>query len=183
MIIGVTGTNGAGKGTVVDYLVEKKGFTHYSARDFLVEEITRRGMPIDRNSMNMVGNDLRASNHPAYVIQQLFEQAREAGGDAVIESVRAVGEAEFLKNHGAKLLTIDADPHIRYERAVLRGSGTDKVDFDTFIAQEQREMASTEAWNMSVGGVMQMADFTVTNNGDLKGLHDQLDTVISKIAI
>jgi dephospho-CoA kinase len=32
MIIGITGTDGAGKGAVVDYLVAQKGFTHYSGR-------------------------------------------------------------------------------------------------------------------------------------------------------
>jgi dephospho-CoA kinase len=183
MIIGVTGTNGAGKGTVVDYLVEKKGFTHYSVREFLVEEIKKRAMPVDRTSMNAVGNDLRASNHPAYVVEQLFLRAQEAGGNAIIESIRAVGEVDFLKSHNAKLLAVDADPHTRYERAVQRGTSTDKVDFDTFIAEEQREMASPEAWNMSVGKVMQMADITVKNDGNLDDLHAQLDNVVKELAI
>ena len=39
LIIGITGTLGAGKGTVVEYLVEKKGFDHYSVRAFLLKEI------------------------------------------------------------------------------------------------------------------------------------------------
>jgi len=177
MIIGITGTNGAGKGTVVDYLVQKRGFKHYSARSFIVEEIERRGLPVDRNSMNLVGNDLRAKNSPSFVVESLFAQAQKAGGDAVIESVRAVGEAIFLKEHGAKLLFIDADPKIRYERAVLRGSGTDKVDFETFLAQEKREMDSVESWNMNIGGVMQMADFRVENNGTLDALHEKLDVI------
>ena len=32
IIIGITGTLGAGKGTIVDYLVKQKGFVHYSVR-------------------------------------------------------------------------------------------------------------------------------------------------------
>ena len=59
MIIGITGTNGAGKGTVVDYLVEKKGFTHYSVREALVEEIKKRGLEVNRMTMNEVATDLR----------------------------------------------------------------------------------------------------------------------------
>ena len=34
IIIGITGTIGAGKGTIVELLI-KKGFKHYSVRDFL----------------------------------------------------------------------------------------------------------------------------------------------------
>ncbi|MDR0438308.1 MAG: AAA family ATPase, partial [Bacteroidales bacterium] len=51
MIIGITGTIGAGKGTIVDYLVSQKGFLHFSVRDFLSEEIERRGLPVNRDTM------------------------------------------------------------------------------------------------------------------------------------
>lgn len=43
-IIGITGTMGAGKGTVVDYLVSNHGFKHYSARSVLNEMIAERKM-------------------------------------------------------------------------------------------------------------------------------------------
>ena len=42
--IGITGTLGAGKGTIVDYLVKNRGFVHYSVRAFITEEIKRRGL-------------------------------------------------------------------------------------------------------------------------------------------
>ena len=38
MIIGITGTLGAGKGAVVEFL-KQKDFKHYSVRNFLIEEI------------------------------------------------------------------------------------------------------------------------------------------------
>ena len=41
-IIGITGTIGAGKGTIVDYLVKEKGYVHYSVREFLAEEVDAR---------------------------------------------------------------------------------------------------------------------------------------------
>ena len=56
MIIGITGSFGAGKGTVVEYLIDK-GYKHFSAREFLTEEILRRGMSVDRDSMIAVAND------------------------------------------------------------------------------------------------------------------------------
>ena len=41
ILIGITGTLGAGKGTVVDFLIENYGFKHYSVRGFLTEEIEK----------------------------------------------------------------------------------------------------------------------------------------------
>ncbi len=180
MIIGVTGTNGAGKGTVVDYLVQK-GFKHYSVRDFLTGEIKKRGISVDRSSMREVANNLRLAHGPAYVIERLFEQAVAIGGDAVIESVRVLGEVEFLKAQGALLFAVDAERAIRYDRTVRRGSATDKIDFDTWVAQEEREWHNTEAFDMNVPAVMAAADFTLTNNGTLDELHAQIDDVLKEI--
>jgi dephospho-CoA kinase len=177
MIIGITGTNGAGKGTVVDYLIEKKGFTHHSVREFLLEEIRKRGLPEDRNSMRDVANELRQKHHPAHVIETLHTRAKGSAEHVIIESVRTVGETEFLKSVGAKMLAVDADRKLRYERVVVRGSSTDKISFEKFCEQEDREMTSTEPWDMNVFGVMKLCDFMLENNGSLEELHTQIDAL------
>jgi dephospho-CoA kinase len=177
MVIGVTGTNGAGKGTVVDYLVTK-GFAHYSVRAFLIEEIERRGLVVDRSSMRDVANDLRKQHKPSYIVETLHTRALEKGGDAVIESIRALGEVEYLESHGAHLIAVDAERHIRYERAVGRGSHTDNVDFDTWVIQEEREWHNAEAHDMNVPGVIAKADAVIENNGSLEDLHRQVESVL-----
>lgn len=181
MIIGVTGTNGAGKGTVVEYLVNQKNFKHFWVREFLVEEIEKRGLPVNRSSMREVANDLRKTHSPQYVVETLYNRAKESGVDALIESIRALGEAQFLKENGVKIIAVDADEHIRYERVVARGSETDKVDFDTWVMEERREWANAEPWDMDVPGVMKLANFTLTNNGTLDDLHAQIDEVVAKL--
>lgn len=181
MIIGVTGTNGAGKGTVVEYLVKEKGFTHYSAREFLTKEIERRGLPMDRDSLRIVGDSLRAEHGPEYVIASLYSEAAQQSHNAVLESVRAIGEVHFLHDHGALLFAVDADRKIRYERSTGRGSYTDKVDFDTWVAQEEREWHNAAAHKMDVPGVIKVADYTFQNNGSLEELHAQIDQALAKI--
>jgi len=72
IIIGITGTLGAGKGTIVDYLINKKDFKHFSARAFLVEEIEKRGLENNRDSMVLVANELREKK--AMKIDDLFKE-------------------------------------------------------------------------------------------------------------
>ncbi len=105
------------------------------------------------------------------------KQRKREGADVVIESIRAIGEADFLKSVGASILAVDADKQIRYERVTLRGSLTDKVTFEEFSEQEDREMAATEPWDMNISGVIKMADIVITNDGTLEELHAKIDAL------
>jgi dephospho-CoA kinase len=178
MIIGITGTIGAGKGTVVDYLMQQKGFAHYSVRDFLMKEVEKRGLVPDRDSTRTVGNELRATHGPEFLVQLAYDYAVTAGGDALIESVRAIGEAQFLKSRGAFLLAVDADQQLRYTRIQQRGLSTDHVDFETWKEQEAKELASSDPHGMNVNAVMQMADFRIENNGSVEELHQKIETML-----
>jgi dephospho-CoA kinase len=95
--------------------------------------------------MKNVGDDLRATHHPAYLIEQLYLQAAEKGENAIIESVRAVGEVELLQQQpDFILLAVDAEQKLRYERAITRGSESDTISFEKFQAQEEAEMHNTD---------------------------------------
>lgn len=183
MIVGITGTIGAGKGTVVDFLVREKGFTHLSVRDFLIGEIRRRGLEVeDRDVMRMVANELRAEHGPAHIIKSLYESAMDRAVPTLIESIRAIGEADFLKGNGVFLLAVDAERKLRYERIVARGLSTDHVDYETWVMQEERELAAVEPWDMNIIGVMQMADARIENNGTLDELHERTEEVLGGVS-
>ncbi len=183
MIIGITGSFGAGKGEVVAYLVREKGFTHYSARNFFAEQMTEAGIAINRDTMIDFANELRRVHGPRYVFDELFKKAQATSTPSVIESIRAVGEAEALKEQGGVLLSIDADQKVRYERIHGRGSALDQVTFDEFKAQEAREMHSDDPNKQNIRAVMNRADFTLQNNGTLDELHAQIEEVLTSLEI
>jgi len=183
MIIGLTGSFGAGKGAVVDYLIRQKHFTHYSARTFITRELQKRGEDTNRDTMIRVANELRAMHGPAYIIESLLYEAKESGGDVVIESLRAVAEVRKFKELGAIVLGIDAEPKIRYERIVRRGSETDKVSYEEWLLQEQKESNPDDPTKQDIFGALKESNFIIMNNGTLTELHVQVENILKQLPI
>lgn len=182
LIIGITGTLGAGKGTIVDYLINKKGFKHYSVRNYLTKEIKKRKLEVNRDSMVMIANELREKFGPSYLAQELYNEARKEGANAVIESLRTPGEILSLKEKGNfTLFAVDADQKIRYERIVSRASESDKVTFNKFKSDEEREMNSTDPTKQNLSKCILMADYKFDNNSTIKKLYDEVEKTIKKI--
>jgi dephospho-CoA kinase len=182
IIIGITGTLGAGKGTIVEYLAEKKGFVHYSVRAWLLEKIKEEGLPENRDSMFRLANELRALYGASYVTDQLYNQAVISGKNCIIESIRTKGEVESLRSKGHfYLLAVDADPEIRYQRILLRQSETDRVSHETFLENEEREMNTADPNKQNLRRCIEMADFRLQNNGTRKDLVQQLEKVLDQI--
>ncbi|MCU0660147.1 MAG: AAA family ATPase [Candidatus Pacebacteria bacterium] len=175
MIIGITGTIGAGKGTVARYL-EEKGFKNFSVREFLLEELSKRGLPHDREHMTPLANELRRTYGPAHIIQTLYAKAGQYTGNSIIESIRNEGEILFLKTKpDFHLLAVDADQKVRYNRIVLRGSTTDAVTFETFQAQEEKESKGVNPWEQNLSVCIANADAIFVNNGTFDELKLQVE--------
>ncbi len=183
MIIGLTGTIGAGKGTIVEYLTKERGFYHASAREFLTREIARRGLPLTRASMVAVADDFRQNYEPkfGYMMLALLAEAHASGKDAVIESVRAVGEMDTFRKACPEIIFIgiDADPKIRFERVKKRGSVTDDVDYAKFLAEDAKESGSPgEPWRGNLPLCISLSDHKVVNDGTKADLFAQLEKIL-----
>jgi dephospho-CoA kinase len=184
IIIGITGTLGAGKGTIVDYLISHHGFRHFSVRGFLTQIIRQKGLELNRDSMVLVANELRAGHSPSYIAEQLLAQAEEYGGKCIIESIRTVGEVTALKKKGNfYLFAVDAGQQLRYERVLQRNSETDHISYETFQANEQREMNSTDPNKQNLAACQELADFKFDNNHSFEELYVQVEKALDALKI
>lgn len=185
MILGVTGTNGAGKGAVVDYLASEKGFAHYSVRDLIIEEVKRRGLELNRINIGETGTALRREHGSGYFVGEFMRRAQKAGQrDVVIESIRTLAEADALRKVGGFMVGVNAPEALRFERVMGRGSVTDRVTFEQFREQEDREYRPkdlNDPTQMNVLGVLESADYSVINDSTLEELHQRVDKILEEI--
>jgi dephospho-CoA kinase len=175
MLIGITGTFGAGKGAVVDYLVSKKGFRHVSARQIWTQELEARSLPVNRDSMTAFANQMRAEHGPAYFMERALATVVGPNENVVIESVRTVSEAELLSSNHGVLLAIDADIQERYRRISGRGSALDNVSYEDFVRQEAAEMENSDPNKQNIAKVKTMANYVIDNNQSIKELRVHIE--------
>jgi len=181
MIIGITGTIGAGKGTVAEYLIGRK-FKHYSVRKFLVDEILKRELETNRENMVLVANELRTKFGPSYIVEKLYAKAESFGENCVIESLRCPKEIDAVKNKKDFILfAIDADIETRYSRIFERASETDKISFDEFMKQEQKEITSNNPNEQNLRKCIEMADYNFKNDWTIVELHKKVEKILNKI--
>ena len=182
MIIGLTGTYAAGKGTVVEYLIGK-GFQYYSLSDELRLLLREKGISPNRDNLTKAGNQLRRKYGPNFLAELAIKRLRGAPSvaSAVVDSIRNLGEIEALHElKGFYLVSVDAPVDIRYERARKRNSERDPKTFSQFLTQENREMAGRDT-DQQLAACIKEADFAINNSSDYKNLYKQIEKVLAGI--
>jgi dephospho-CoA kinase len=174
MIIGLTGTNGAGKGTIAEHLV-KKGFSYYSLSDIIREEAEKRGLEKNRDVLIRLGNELRQAEGEGVLAKKVL---RKIKGNSIVDSIRNPAEIAELKKAGNFILiAVDAKIELRYERIAKRKRPEDKVSFEEFRAQEEAELAAGKG-KQQIKKCMELADYRIVNNGTLQELWKKVDKIL-----
>ncbi|MBN1222201.1 MAG: AAA family ATPase [Candidatus Aminicenantes bacterium] len=170
-IIGLTGTNGAGKGEAADFFV-RHGFAYHSLSDLIRDELKNQGLESTRNNLIEMGNRLRIKYGADILARRAMEMVK---GKTVIDSIRNPDEVSYLqRRNDFLLLAVDAPPEIRYERVTRRGRDESARSLQEFIAKEKVEMTGPDT-GQQLERCMEMADFLVTNDGTLDAFHRKLE--------
>lgn len=177
MLIGVVGPFAAGKTAFLD-VCREHGVQVLSSSDMIREEADRRGLPKDRVTLQAVANDLRMRHGPGILAQWCLDRAT---GDAAVDGIRNPGEVEVLRRHGALIIGVDADPRVRFERAMCRQATTGRLEnattFEEFIARENAERTA-DPNGQQLHTVFAMADCIVMNNGTEEELRRKIERLL-----
>ena len=185
-IIGLSGTNGAGKDAIGILLSERCGYLFISVTELLRDEARRRGLPVERQHLRAISTEWRREFGLAVLVDRgmdvfsAAEKGRYTG--IVMASLRNPYEADRVHELGGKVVWVDADPRVRYERVRANASnrdraGEDDKTFEQFVAEEEAEMHSTgDAAALDMGAVKDRSDIIIMNNGsDMVALEQEVE--------
>ncbi|SRR6266540_6733358 len=178
-IIGLSGTNGAGKDLVGQLLANDHSYLFISVTELLRTEARRRGLPVERQFLRTISAEWRRERGLGVLVHEALMAYQATGqqyAGVVMSSLRNPAEADAIHKAGGTLIWIDADPQIRYARITAhdRGrSGEDDKTFEQFLAEEADEMnapADGDNASLNMAAVKERADMTLVNNSSELGL-------------
>lgn len=173
-LIGLTGTNGAGKGEVAAFF-RKKGYAYFSLSDLIRDELKKKGKQASRDNLIQMGNRLREKFGPDILARLVMKKIM---GKAVIDSIRNPKEIEYLRmQKNFILLAIDSPVELRYERVKKRGRVESASTLQEFIEKEAEEMTNRKK-AQQLGNCMRLADFKIDNNDTLESLYQKLEKLL-----
>ncbi len=175
LYLGVTGTFASGKNTFGDLIKKHFKAEFLGTADVLREETAARGLSLERPNLVVVANDLRSTRGHGYLAEKCAEKLKKMDVDVgMVSDLRNVGEIDALsKAFGKdfKLLSIDSDKRVRYERAKSRKRwGEDFLSFEEWAAAEERELhpKTDDPAVQNIGACMALTDYTLYNNGSVE---------------
>lgn len=177
MIIGITGRIGAGKGYLANYF-EENGFTHLTISKFIKDELIKRGLPLTRENYQDVGDEVRKKEgNGAWIVRMKIGE-----GHYVVDGIRNPGEIrELKKRKDFFLISIDANQRIRYERVLARGKAGDRLSWEEFVENDDREMSEKDESKMQLKACMDMADYKIVNNNGVQEFEESVNKIYQKI--
>lgn len=182
IVLAFVGMPGAGKSTLVDYL-SSKNIPNVYFGGITVDEVKRRGLPVNEVNEKMVREELRATEGLGVMamrtipkIEQLFTEGHAV---VVADGLYSWTEYKIFKDKygdAAVIIAIAAPRKIRHERLAKRP--VRPLDEASATAREYAEIE-----NIEKGGPIANADYTLVNHTKQEHLIKQLDDLLEHLGV
>ena len=175
-IMGISGLPGSGKSLVSDVAIER-GAIIVSMGDIIREEAKKRG-----ESTKDTAKNLRAE-FGQYIVSELtikkIKQLQDEGveNSIIVEGIRSHHEVEMFKESFDNfiILSIFANPTLRFERLKKRMREDDSQDYAGFRARDEAELG------FGIGNVISLSDKMIINESDMDSCYAEINEYFDEI--
>jgi dephospho-CoA kinase len=182
IVLGIVGRIGSGKDVATKYLIENYGFKEVHMGNLVREELRSAGLEESRENLQKFAKEKTDKFGMDYWAKKVVNKIKEClatNSKFVINGIRRSFEVEVPKKEFGsyfKLLLIEADPKIRFERLKARGRPGDPKNFKAFLEQERNELKLYDFEKIE-----KEADFIIKNEADLEAFYQSLDKLINTL--
>ena len=177
-VLGVSGMPGSGK-ALVSEIASERGAIIVSMGDIVREEAKKRGEGSKETAKN-----LRAE-FGKYIVSELtikkIKKLQDEGikNSIVVEGIRSHHEVEMFKKEFDDFIIVSvfANPSIRYERLRNRKRDDDPSNYDEFKARDEAELG------FGIGNVISLSDKLIINESDLESHSEKINEIFDEIGL
>ena len=181
-IIGLVGTNASGKGYVSEYIVKNYGGIQITFSGYLARVLDAMNLERTKENLIKMSVALRREFGEETFSHTVSTDAIHSDQEiVVVDGIRRIGDlANFKPLSEFKLIGIDADPKIRFERMKARVGDKKDDATTTWETFQKKETAPTE---VTIPEVIKLVDFQIDNSGTVQDLEKKIDEVMKDIGV
>lgn len=177
-VLGISGLPGSGK-SFVSEIATQKGAMIVSMGDIIREEAKKRGESTKETAQNL------RKEHGEYIVAELtvkkIKEIRKEGfsSSIIVEGIRSPYEVNMFKENFEDfiILSVFANPDIRFQRIKSRKREDDTTDYETFVSRDQREL------DFGIGDVISLSNKIIINESDLDTYLEEINKFLEEYNI
>lgn len=179
--VALVGMPGAGKTLCAQHL-EARGFFQFRFGSIVVDEVARRGWPLNPENERRVREELRKNEGMDAIARRALphlQQALKTHRSIIIDGLYSFSEYKTLRaelGDDMVVVAITAPRPLRYARLAERPERP-------LSAQEAEARDYQEIEHIEKGGPIAIADYTLVNDNDRDALIAQLDALLERLGI
>ena len=177
-VMGISGMPGSGKATVSELAAENGTITVVMG-DIIREEAKKRGEPSKETAKNLrkEHGDFIVAELTVKKIKKIIEDGFESS--IIIDGIRSPFEVNLFKENFDDfiVLSIFANPKIRFERIKTRNREDDTTDYEVFAQRDKNELG------FGIGEVIALSDKLIVNESDLESHEKEIRKFLEEFDI